>query len=272
MWETIRGQWQASVTLAAFIILTIFWIFLQVIIPNEKDIHKFFGAVYGVIALWGAIWGVGISLKWGGIKSVMGRAILMFSLGLFAQEFGQVVLSFYDYYLHIEGSYPSLGDVGYFGSIPLYIYGIVLLAQASGVKIALRSFTKQIQALIIPIAMLILGYSLFLKGYKLDWSNPIKVYLDFGYPLGEAIYISIAIVTYLLSRSVLGGIMRSKILFILFALCVQFLSDYTFLYQSSKGTWHVGQINDYMYLVAYFLMSLGLMQLGTVVSKLKNTR
>ena len=88
--------------------------------------------------------------------------------------------------------------------------------------------------------MLAVGYFLFLQGYEFDWSDPLKVFLDFGYPFGQAIYVSIAILTYLLSRGILGGIMKGKILFILFALCMQFLSDYTFLYQSSKGTWSVG--------------------------------
>jgi len=36
------------------------------------------------------------SRKWGGLRSVMGKAILMFSLGLVAQEFGQLSYAFYN--------------------------------------------------------------------------------------------------------------------------------------------------------------------------------
>ena len=57
--------------------------------------------------------------------------------------------------------------------------------------------------------------------------------------------------------------MKNKILFVLFALVIQFLCDYTFLYQSSKGIWQVGGVNDYMYLVAYFVMTLALINLNT---------
>lgn len=274
MLETIRKEWQAKVAVLLFIFLTLFWITIQLGIFNktslfDHSVAKFFGAIYGIVALWGAIWGISIAGKWGGMKSVMGKSIIMFSLGLFAQEFGQVTLSIIDYVFRIQGAYPSIGDVGFFGSIPLYIYGTYLLAKASGVRIRLQSFGTKIQAIAIPLVILGLGYLLFLQGYTFDLKDPIKIFLDFGYPLGQAIYISLALLTYLLSRGILGGVMRNKILFILFALFVQFLSDYTFLYQSSKGTWTVGGLNDYMYLIAYFLMTLGIFQLSTTINKLR---
>lgn len=262
-----KFSWEAKLALSLFVLLTIFWVYLQIIIPNDTEIHTFFGAIYGIVALLGAIFGLRISIKWGFLKSVFGRAIAMFSFGLLAQEFGQITLSYFHYVLGKEGLYPSLGDVGFFGSIPLYIYGVILLSQVSGVKIKMQTYMAKLQAVIIPLIMLAVGYFLFLKGYEFDWSNPVKIFLDFGYPFGQAIYISLAILTYLLSRGVLGGIMKSKILFILFALSIQFLADYTFLYQSSKGTWHVGEINDYMYLVAYLLMTLGLINMGSVFNQ-----
>lgn len=270
MWETIKKEWQAQFAIGLLVVLTIWWV-VSLAIQTSGD--RFFGdfpSIYGVMALWGAIWGIIISKAWGGFKSVMGKAIIMFALGLFAQEFGQIYYAYLSFYKQIEVPYPSIGDVGYFGSIPLYILGVWYLAKASGVKIGFSSFGNKIQAVLIPLVTLAVGYFLFLQGYEFDWSGPIKIFLDFGYPLGQAIYISLAILTYLLSRGVLGGIMKAKILFILFALCMQFLSDYTFLYQSSRGIWSVGGINDYMYLVSYFLMALGLLQLKTVLAKLRS--
>jgi hypothetical protein len=276
MLDTIRSQWQAKVAVLLFILLSIFWLTLQTPIYEnitlfQHSVAKFFGAIYGIMALWGAIWGFSIARHWGGFKSLIGRAMLMFSIGLLLQEFGQATLSYIDYVLHIQGAYPSIGDVGFFGSIPFYIYGVFLLAQASGVQFKLKSIESKIQAVIIPLVILVIGYYLFLRGYTFDWSNPLKIFLDFGYPLGQAIYVSIAILTYLLSKGVLGGIMKSKVFFILIALVVQFFSDYIFLYQSIQGTWAVGGINDYMYLCAYFIMTLSLMSLGTVLTKLRDT-
>lgn len=268
MLDVVQRGWQGKVSVLLFILLTAWWIIGR----QNPDAPRYFGdfpSIYGVMALWGGIWGFIIANKWGGFKSVMGKALIMFSLGLFAQVFGQIAYAYLSFFKGIEVPYPSIGDIGYFGSIPLYILGIIFVSQASGVKIGLKSFANRLQAIIIPLIMLGVGYYLFLQEYTVDWSNPVKIFLDFGYPFGQAIYVSLAILTYLLSRGVLGGIMKSKILFILFALVIQFFSDYTFLYQSSRGIWHVGEINDYMYLVAYFIMALSLIQFEIVFKKLK---
>lgn len=267
MIEVIQKGWQAKIAVLIFVVLTIWW----VIGMQSQDEPRYFGdfpSIYALMALWGGVWGIIIAKKWGGFGSVMGKALLMFSLGLFAQVFGQLAYAYLAFYQGIQVPYPSIGDIGYFGSVPLYIFGVIYLAKASGVRMGLASTSKKLQAIIIPIIMLAVGYYLFLQGYEFDWSDPIRVFLDFGYPLGQAIYVSLAILTYLLSKGVLGGLMKPKILFVLFALVVQFLCDYTFLYQSSKGTWQAGEINDYMYLVAYFLMTFALIQFELVYKKL----
>ncbi len=272
MYQLIRKDWKAQVSLVIFLALSGWWLYNNYVVGNQHvkyDSFFDFGEVYGYLAVCGGIWGLIISKKWGGIRSVMGRAIIMFSLGLFAQEFGQLSYAFYNDIYKTPGPYPSMGDIGFFGSIPLYAYGILLLAKASGVKIKLQSYRSKIQAIFIPIIMLAIGYALFLQGYKFDWSDGIKIFLDFGYPLGQAIYVSIALLTYLLSKGILGGVMKNKILFIVFALVIQFLSDYIFLYQSNRGLYQVGGINDYIYLVAYFVMTLGIIQFDVVYNKLK---
>ena len=270
MIEVIKVAKAEKVATIAFVLLTIWWIALVLSESITGLPNYLFGAVYGpFMSLYGGILGISASRQWGGMKSIMGRAIIMLSLGLLAGSLGQIVFSFYNIFLHIEIPYPSLADVGFFGNIPLYIYGIVLLAKASGVKMSLRSFTSQVQAILIPLFMLSFSYVFFLKNYEFDWSQPIKVFLDFGYPLGQALYVSLAILTFSLSRKVLGGIMRNKILFIIVAFVAQYLADYNFLFQNSRGTWYNGGYGDYLYLIAYFLMTLGLLQLKTVFNKLR---
>lgn len=271
MVETIKKEWAAKVALVIFIFFTSWWVIIQFPpFSQNTGLVQNFGVTYGVMALWGGIWGVIISKKWGGKKSIMGKAILFFALGLFAQVFGQIAYSYYIYILGIEVPYPSLGDIGYFGSIPLYIYGVWLLAKASGAQITLGTYKNKIQALLIPILMLVFSYILFLQNYEFDWTSPLAIFLDFGYPMGQAIYISIAILTYFLTRKMLGGVMKYRILFILFALFVQYISDYTFLYQVSNETWRLGGINEFMYLVSYLLMTLAIIQLETVFKKLRH--
>jgi hypothetical protein len=261
MFKILRKNPLVTGIISLFILFTLLWLYIQISgTKNEKILSDIFTLTYGFIALFGSVLGLKISNKWGGKKSIMGNATLLFSLGLLAQEFGQLSYAFYIYILKINVPYPSIGDIGYFGSIPCYIAGIIMLGKASGTHIGLHSFKNKLQAIFIPLFMLFAGFYLFLSNYQFDWSNPIAILLDFGYPLGEAIYISIAILVYLLSRNVLGGIMKNKILFLIFALTVQFVADYMFLYQVKNNAWSVSGINDYIYLVSYTLMSLGLLQ------------
>jgi hypothetical protein len=272
MLETLKKEWQAKIAVVIFLVYTGLWSSLQ--FPQTKNIYilDFYEMTYGLMALFGGICGLFIAKSWGLFRSVMGKAILFLSMGLLAQVFGQICYTYYVYFLHVEVPYPSIGDIGYFGSIPLYFLGVYYLAKASGVKIGLKSIENKIIAVIIPAVILLVGYWLFLKGYDFSAVPPLQIFLDFGYPLGQAIYVSFAFLTLLLSRGVLGGIMRSKIFFLLFALVAQFLADYVFLYQVSRGTWQLGGINEFMYLIAYFLMALGIIQLKTVANQLRQTK
>lgn len=273
MWETIKNEWQAKAAIILFLILSLWWFLDPVILgKGHERILGDFASIYFILPLWGGIWGISVSRKWGGLKSVMGKAMIMFSLGLFAQVFGELVYAYLTFYEKISIPYPSIGDVGYFGSIPLYIYGVWLLARASGIRIQLKSFTNKIQAVVIPIVMLFIGYYLFLQGYEFNWNNSLTIFFDFGYPLGQAFYISLAILTYTLSRNTLGGIMRPKILFILFALFIQFLSDYNFLYQVSRESWVTGGYGNMLYLTAYLLMTLGLIQFKTAITSIQHAK
>ncbi|OGG15735.1 hypothetical protein A3D77_01780 [Candidatus Gottesmanbacteria bacterium RIFCSPHIGHO2_02_FULL_39_11] len=270
MLETIRKEWQTKTAVVFFLFFSLWWITLQ--FPQTKSdlSNHLWGGLYGIVALWGGIWGIIIAQKWGGMKSLTGKTIFMFALGLFAQEIGQVSYNYYIFVLKQSVPYPSIGDFFFYITIPFYIAAIIYLAKASGVHVSLRSVRNKFQAVLIPLGMLLLSYFIFLQGYKFDWSNPIKVFIDFGAPFGQAIYISLAILTFTLTKGVLGGMMKSKVLFILFALLAQYVADWVFLYQASRETWVAGGINDYMYLTAYFIMALALLQLKTVYTKLQN--
>lgn len=271
MIDSLRKDKWTQIAVILYASLTFWWVILYIYGATEGIQNLLFGAVYGTtMSLYGSILGFKISQRWGGAKSLMGKAILVLSLGLFAQFFGQAVFSIYNIFLGVEIPYPSLADLGYFGNIPLYLIGISLLAKASGIRVSLRSFQSQLQAIFIPLIILGYSYFHFLSGYELDWTNPLTIFLDFGYPLGQALYVSIAILTFSLSRGILGGVMKNKILIIICAFIFQYLADFNFLYQNSRGTWYNGGYGDYLYLVAYFAMTIAILQLkmSSVKSKL----
>ena len=251
-----------NITLITFLIfasLSGWWVVIQRM-DNPSDFAlELFSGTYWVMAFLGALAGLKISGLWGGRESYIGRAIQMFSFGLLAQVFGQITYSLYTLILHDEIPYPSIGDIGYFGAIPLYIYGVWLLGKAVGAQVSLKSLGSKLQAIIIPLAILAVSYWFFLRGYEPDWSQPLIVFLDLGYPLGPAVYFSLAILVFTLSRKFLGGVMRSVILFVLFALVMQYLADFMFLYQNYHETWTTAGLNDYVYLFSYFVITISLL-------------
>lgn len=227
------------------------------------------GSGYQIIALYGAFIGFVISRAWGGRNSLLGRTVLAFSFGLLMQSWGQTFASYYVIKLG-DVPYPSLADIGFFGSIFFYIYGAWGLAKMSGIRPFVKSW-KTLMAWLLTIISIGIAYYIFLAEATMDISHPIQSFLNFGYPLGQAIYIAIVLTTLLLLRSVTGGVMKAPIVIFLVALVVQYLSDFIFLYQAIRDLYIPGGVIDILYLTAYFLMSLAILKLGRVFQELKNT-
>lgn len=244
------------------------WFSFQSVVTQQGKSVQWFGGTYGVIALIGAIIGFSAMRKWGGYKTVLGRALLFYALGLLAQEVGQLAYQYYVTVAKIQIPYPSWGDVGFFGGVLLYIYATLLLCKAVGVRFSLKRKGYKLVALLVFMIILGTSYWVFLHNHQYDWHKPLTVFLDFGYPMGQAIYISLAVTAYLLSRRMLGGIMRSGILIVILALVVQYFSDFTFLYQSSRGTWLQGRWNDLSYCVAYFVMATAMVKFNLIYKDL----
>lgn len=263
---------KAVVTIIIFLAFTAWWPFIH--FGHQENTHHildWFAGTYGILALLGGLWGIFTAKKWGGWRSIIGRAILMFSIGLLAQEFGQLVYAYYAIVKVVEVPYPSIGDVGFFGSVIFYIYGALLLSRAAGVRLSLKKLGNKLIALILPLALLVTSYMLFLRGYQFDWHHPLTIILDFGYPFGQALYIAIAILAFLLSRKLLGGVMRNKILFIIFALLAQYIADFNFLFQANRDTWSTAAYGDFLYLVSYTIMTLALLNISVKSLNLQKT-
>jgi len=247
------------------------WLYLrQFDVDSTRDMRQLWGALYQVLALYGGIVGLFISKKWGGWRSLMGRAVLAFSVGLLLQVFGQSYSSYYVYHYVVESPpYPAIGDIGFFGSVIAYIYGVILLARLSGTGNRMKQLGNKVIAIIIPLAAMGVSYFYFLRGYEFDPAAKLMTFLDFGYPLGQALYVSIAVVALLMSAKILGGIMKRPLLFLIFALLFQYFSDTFFLYQAHMGTWYVGNINDFLYCTSYFIMGLAIINIGSAFNRIR---
>ncbi len=247
----------AKAVMVLLVILLAFWIWIKAHGLTEGFENNLFGALYPIISLIGGISGIILARrKWGGAKSYIGKGILFLSYGLLAEVFGQWAWSYFTIVKGIEVPYPSIADIGYFAIIPFYSYAMYNFAKAAGVKLGLRSMFGKVLAIVVPVAMFLVAYFMFLKNIEIDPTNPIKTFLDFGYPGFEVIAVSLAILTYSLSANFLGGIMRSKILLVIFALVFQYVTDSAFLYQVANGTYYNGGIVDLLYTLSFTIMAL----------------
>lgn len=255
-------------TSVLFILLSVWWVVIFLMGVTDEPVNHVFGFIYGGFSLWGGVWGLIVARRWGGFSSLMGKATYFLAFGLLAQAFGQYSFWYYNYVLRVAVPYPGIPDIGYFGTIPFYTYAAYLLFKSSGAKFSMNTIVSKFQAIIIPTVMVIIAYFLILRQYEFDLTDPLGTFLNFGYPLGQAIYISIAILTYLLSRKMLGGVMRFPILLIVMSFAAQFLADYIFIY--FHDLYFPASFMDYFYLLAYFLMTISLVYLKVVADQLRN--
>lgn len=223
-----------------------------------------------LIALIGSIVGFNLFRKWGGLSSVFGRSIFFFSLGLFAQFFGGTVFTYYTAIQGIELPYPSIADIGYFISMLSYIIAAYYVARVVGFRSVTQKIKGKLLAIIVPLLLLSLSYTIFLRGYEFDWTSPLIIFLDFAYPLGDAIYISLGILALISGSIYLGGIMKIPLSFLLLALLLQFISDFNFLYQAYNETWVVGGYGDFIYMTAYCVMFLSLLAIKSAFKNISN--
>lgn len=266
--QNLQKRKLAWFTILFFIIMSGWWFTMYFRGLTEGAENDVFANIYCLVALLGGVAGLFVSKRWGGYKSMLGRAVGAFALGLLGQFFGQLVFDYYLFVLHVETPYPSIADIGFFSTGIFYGYGAIQLMKVAGVNFSLRSYSNKALALVFPVLWAIFSYWFFLKGYQFDWSQPIVVVLDLISPVIDAAYLSLAILAYLLSRKWLGGFMKWPILFLLVAIISEAVADFHFIYQASRDTWYAAGTNDYLFLVTFTLMALALMQIGTSFDKI----
>ena len=259
----------ARLAVGFFVLLAAFWLFLNASSRAGDALMYSFSSTYPLLALAGGVVGLLAARRWGSLGSALSRTLLFFSVGLLLQFFGQVAYTVSILVLHTAIPYPSLGDIGYFGSAVVYLIACFQLLRAVGFRTTNMKLGLWACALIVPCTILLFTYFFFLRNYFVDWSTPIKTLLDFGYPIVQAGYVAIALVGLAVSQRIRGGALRGALLFLLAALVFQYICDVMFLVQATQGTWQAGNLNDFMYFVSYLLMTLALISLDTSLLRIR---
>src|SRR3989338_8568889 len=157
----------ASMVLMLFVALVFWWLFITIQGLENTTQNFLYGATLGVLPCLASIFGFINSNKWGGFKSSMGKSIFLLSAGLMTWGIGTLVFAYYNILLQVEIPYPSLADLFYIVSWPLWAIGMINLSRATGVKFQLRTAVGKIALFLLPLFLKIHSYYLFINISKL---------------------------------------------------------------------------------------------------------
>lgn len=267
-----KRQLGLSLILGFFLFYSFCLVILHLLYPEkDSNLFNYFTDSYGIIAGIGGYIGYRISSRWNGFGSMVGRAVIAFSIGLLLQFLGQLSYAYYRYVSGIDVPYPSFGDFFYLLSIPVYIYASWLMLLMSGAKVKFIQLKYKLLSLGLVLVSFYLAYLLILSSHDFSDSDPIIVLLEIGYPIGQAVFLSLSLIALILSRQILGGLMKPVINFILLALVFQYIADLYFTYEVLNDSLYAGGLSDYIYIIAYTLMAVAIYEFGEVPAKVGNS-
>lgn len=252
-----------------FLVILGLWIYIQISATRNSDINYWYSFLFGLIPFFGGLIGMVTSRQWGGLKTVLGKAIFFFSLGLFLWGFGENIWSYYNFFKNEPAPYPSIADIGFAPSIFFWIVGTWFLAKASGALLAFQKSTwAKVFAIVTPSILLLASFYLLIKvarGGVLvpEGETPLKTVLDIAYPLGDFLALTFALVVFTLTSKYLGGYYRMAIASMLLGLGIMYFGDFSFSYTTTTGTFYNGNWGDLLLASGNFFMTLGILGFAT---------
>jgi hypothetical protein len=241
-----------------------FWIVLNNYHLTESIGNYVFNLSMIVIALFGGINGLVIAKSWEFSKNFLGKAVACISVGLITWSIGNSIWSYYNIVLHIPNPYPSIADIAFLPSFPLWAIGITYISQAAGTRF--KIWRKHGKAIIIgtPIIVALLTYyllSIFQKAGKYVDSSllSIQIILNITYSSIIMVMLTLALVIFGLSIGFFGGRYKVSMYTLLFGFTTIYFADFSFYYTIINKTYFNGGIADLIYSTALFFISFGIL-------------
>ncbi len=266
----------SKIIITIFVAMFIWWVSINIQHMQDTSQNFFYGAMLGVLPVLGALFGFVNSKRWGGFSSSMGKSVFFLSLGLFTWGIGTLIFAYYNIYLQIAVPYPSIADLFYIVSWPLWVVGMLQLSHATGARYSLQSSKGKAMLLFIPILVILISYYLLVvvgRGGVLDVSldgGGLKLFFDLAYPIGDVVVLSLAALIYSLSYSYLGGKFKWAIYFIIIGFIANYLADFSFSYTTTLETFYTAGWVDLLFTVAMFILSIGVTSLDPKVLTTNN--
>ncbi len=243
-------------------ILITYWMFIN--FTNVKSIFWYHlnSLFLSGIPLYGGIMGLYIAKSWGLFKSLVGKSLFFFSLGLLSWGLGNLVWAYYNFFLNVHVPYPSWADLGYLPSYILFTIGIIHLPHALGKKSYIQKKYGKLLFLI-PVLVLALSYYLVVLITKNDLVfSPVtsitKLFFDIAYPVADAIILTAALLVGI-SFKFLGGKYKLSMYSFILGFCFLYIADFLFSYTTTIGIFHDGGLIDIFFIIGYFFLTFGIL-------------
>ncbi|PIZ61494.1 hypothetical protein COY17_04350 [Candidatus Saccharibacteria bacterium CG_4_10_14_0_2_um_filter_52_9] len=220
---------------------------------------------YSLIALTTGIAGLVSAKKWGLFKSRFGATISYISVGLLLQFIGHFIYALYFRVGHVTLAYPSVGDVPFLLTGLAYTLAIYYLLKVIVVKGSIfRPGYVLVAGTVSTLLVMALVYFSFLHLGMHDERGVIYSLLNVAYPVLQVSYFLLGLVALIQAKRMAGGKMFTAVLALLAALILQYVADFSFLYQDYHNTWQAAGTNDFVYVMAYGLMALSILMIENV--------
>lgn len=245
-----------------FCLLFSYWFVLQIVGYKTTNWNHYYSLFLAQIPLIGGLVGFSVSKSWGLFKSSIGKSVLFLSAGLVSWGSGNIIWAYYNFFLNDPVPYPSLADIGYLTSYPLWTVGMIYLPHAIGGE---SHFKKKYGKLFLFIPFFILTFSYYLVTLITQNSlvfAPIesytKLFLDISYPAGDVIILTTALIMGI-SFKFFGGKYKFSIYSIIIGFCFLYLADFLFSYTTTAGIFYDGYWGDITFAVSFFLVTFGIL-------------
>ncbi len=258
MLQKIRVNRSVSFLSAFFMVLAAWCLSLNLDGTKSSYSNSYFGLTYAFLPVVAGLFGFTSAYRWGGVKSSMGRALFYLSSGLITWGMGQIMWSYYVLVLQIEIPYPSLADLSFMSSWPLWGIGIYHLSKAAGIKFQLSKKSSQLQIYILPMLMTIFSYYLIVhvarNGVLISSNNGIVVFFDLIYPFMDALLVAEVLLVFGLTFRQLQPRYKYPVLLLFSGILINYIADFAFSYTTANSTYYNGAIADMLFICSLFIM------------------
>jgi hypothetical protein len=257
---TLPQKIAALFTVALFV----YWAILFGSNTTEGFHNFFYSFLFGLTPLIGGIVAVFNAKVWGGLKTAIGSAIFFVGFGMFLWGGGELIWSYYNFFLGEPAPYPSFADIGFAPSIFFYGIGALYLSKVTGARFGLRSKLAKIGLLLTVLIVLPLSWYILVvlaRGGVLipPGETPLKVILDIVYPLGSFFALLVAIIISGFSFKYMGGKYTFSIVMLILGLFAMFVGDTMFSYTTTVGTYYNANFGDLILTTGTFLLTFGIL-------------